>query len=187
VAVALPGVLRDADLPAVSSRFVVVLCAVVLAVVAWPLVRAWRGARVLRRRVRYELLPTSTCDLGWEDIHRAAWVFSRVRPSRSPAVPDTARAVRIRFHSDDGTLHTYLEGPDSARALLRQHIYPQVESRPVDPTEPADRVDDVTSDVDVDDPVTGPASQLSSWPASALADLPTSRAAHMPAGSPASP
>lgn len=118
---------------------VAALCVVVGLVV---LCRVLIGRRVLRGRARYELLPTSTCDLRWEDTHRAAWHWTNVRPSRALLVPTYASSFRLRFASDDGILHTYIEGPGASSALLRQHVYPEVESRPVgltqqESTEPA--------------------------------------------------
>lgn len=124
VSLGAPGHLRVWGLAGVVS-LLGVLCVVALA-------RTLVARRVLRGRVRYELLPTSTCDLRWEDTHRAAWHWTNVRPSRSLLVPSYASALRVRFASDDGVLHTYLEGPGAAAGLLRQHIYPEVESRPVD-------------------------------------------------------
>ncbi|MFI0742361.1 hypothetical protein ACH4PU_30445 [Streptomyces sp. NPDC021100] len=108
------------------------LAGVVLVVGGTALVMALqRGRRVqhaLGRRTRVELVPTSTFDPGLGEISRSAQHLGRVRYA-APHVPARGAAARLRYSAENGQMRCYLEGPDTAAAVLRMPSHAEVEVR----------------------------------------------------------
>lgn len=102
------------------------LVALVIAVLV--LLRHFRS-HLLRSRVSYDLLPTTTFDPSLDAVRAFGHQLGRARPVRG-WLPSSLTAVRVRFRTDDqGKLIMGIEGRESITGVLNRTPYSHVELR----------------------------------------------------------
>lgn len=100
------------------------LVALVIAVLV--LLRHFRS-HLLRSRVSYDLLPTTTFDPSLDAVRAFGHQLGRARPVHG-WLPSSLSAVRVRFRTDDqGKLIMGIEGRESITGVLNRTPYSHVE------------------------------------------------------------
>lgn len=90
--------------------------------------RARRVQQALAGRVTVEVVPTASFNPSESEIGRWARHLGRVHHA-ADGVPARGSAARIRYSVEAGQMHCYLEGPETAAAVLAMPGFAEVEVR----------------------------------------------------------
>lgn len=132
-----------------SAPYLAVLS--LLAGLCWVLTARRRADRVheaLSGRVTVEVVPTSTFDPSESLISRWAQQLARIRYAAA-ATPTRGASARLRYSAEAGKMRCYLQGPQTASAILTMPGFAEVDVRTVHQTKALHSVRFTASDSEV--------------------------------------